>query len=213
MKLPIQNMIGIFGGTFDPVHVGHLRLAEQVQDQLSLDQIQFLPCANPVHRDQPLANNNDRLKMLELAIPSRTDWRINRVELERGGRSYTIDSLRLIRAQQQGSLCLLVGVDAFNAFLSWKSPEQILELAHLVVCRRPGTVLDRSIFNEQQINDPSWLQSTDSGLILPLDIDENPCSSTEVRRLLGQGESALSCLPSAVSDYIYQHQLYGTKRE
>ena len=182
-------------------------------ERLPLDQIQFLPCANPVHRDQPLAHSDDRLKMLELAIASRTDWRINRVELERGGPSYTIDSLHLIRAQQQGTLCLLVGVDAFNVIQSWKSPEQILKLAHLVVCRRPGTVLDRSVFCEQQINDPVLLQSAASGLILPLDIDENPCSSTEVRRLLRSGESALNCLPSSVNDYIYQHQLYGTKRE
>ena len=202
-------MIGIFGGSFDPVHVGHLRLAQQVQDRLGLDQIQFMPCANPVHRGQPLTEANDRLAMLELVVSDQPNWQINTVELDRGGPSYTVDSLRLIHARQSpDSLCLLLGVDAFNAIESWKSPEQILKLAHLVVCRRPGSELDRKIFIEHQINDPDLLQSAVSGFILPLDIDENACSSTEVRRLLASAESVAGCLPSAVADYINQHKLY-----
>lgn len=207
-------MIGIFGGTFDPVHKGHLRLAEQAQDRIPLDQIQFLPCANPVHREQPMAKAEDRLRMLEMVLADQPNWLINTIELDRGGPSYTVDSLRLIHSQQpQDSLCLLLGVDAFNTILSWKLPEQILKLAHLVVCRRPGSELDRNIYSENQINNPDLLQSAVSGFILPLDIDENPCSSTEVRRLLSNSESVAHCLSSAVADYINQTQLYETKRE
>ncbi len=207
-------MIGIFGGSFDPVHIGHLRLARQVQERLHLDQIQFLPCANPVHRQQPLAAANDRLAMLELAVSDQPGWQISTIELDRSGPSYSIDSLRLIHAQQpQHSLCLLLGVDAFNAIESWKSPEQILKLAHLVVCRRPGLELDREVFNEHQVSDPGLLQTALSGFILPLDIDETDCSSTEVRGLLNSGESVADCLPSAVADYINQYKLYEIERE
>ncbi len=202
-------MIGIFGGTFDPVHLGHLHLAKQVQDRLSLDQIQFLPCANPVHRGQPLAETSDRLRMLELVIADHQNWQISTVELDRGGPSYTVDSLNLIHTRQSpDSLCLMLGVDAFNTIESWKSPEAILKLVHLVVCRRPGSALDRNIFSEHQISDSGLLQSAKSGFVLPLDIDENACSSTEVRRLLTNGESVAGCLPLAVADYISQHKLY-----
>ncbi len=211
---PTQNMIGLFGGSFDPVHAGHLHLAEQVQDRLSLDQIQFMPCANPVHREQLLTEASDRLRMLELVLSDQPSWQVNTIELDRGGPSYTVDSLRLIHARQPlDCLCLLLGVDAFNTIEGWKSSEQILKLAHLVVCRRPGSELNRNIYSEYQINDPEILQSAVSGFILPLDIDENACSSTEVRRLLKNGESVAGCLPSVVSGYIEQHKLYENQRE
>lgn len=204
-------MIGIFGGTFDPPHRGHIRLAEQALERLSLDEVQFLPCANPVHRSQPMASASDRLQMLELAIGSRSEFRVNTIELDRGGPSYMVDSLWQIRADNQhASLCLMLGVDAFNAIQSWKSPDEILKLANLVVCRRPGIDLDESIYSAHHFSSQAVLQSDQSGCILPLNIEENPCSSTQVRALLAKSEFAGNCLASTVIDYIYQHHLYET---
>lgn len=204
-------MIGIFGGTFDPPHHGHIRLAEQALERLSLDEVQFLPCANPVHRSQPMASASDRLQMLELAIAGRSEFRINTIELDRGGPSYMVDSLRQIRADSENaSLCLMLGVDAFNAIQSWKSPNEILKLANLVVCRRPGIELDKSIYSAHHSSSPAVLQSSSGGYILPLDIEENPCSSTQVRALLVKREDIANCLTSTVIDYIYQHHLYET---
>jgi nicotinate-nucleotide adenylyltransferase len=204
-------MIGIFGGTFDPPHLGHIRLAEQAIELLALDEVQFLPCANPVHRSQPMVIASDRLQMLELAVANRSGLSINTLELDRGGPSYMVDSLRQIRDQyEDASLCLLLGADAFNAIQSWKSPDEILKLANLVVCRRPGLSLDKSVFVDHQIDSALDLRSKVSGCILALDIEENPCSSTEVREwLTGQG-SVENCLPQSIIDYINQHHLYET---
>lgn len=207
-------MIGIFGGTFDPVHQGHLQLARQAQEQLSLDSIQFMPCASPVHRQRPAAKAGHRLAMLQRVIADYPGWRINSTELDRGGPSYMADSLRQIHSQQlDNKLCLLLGADAFNTIQSWRSPAEILRLTHLVVCRRPGTELDRNIYRRYWIDDPGLLQAATGGCILSLDIAENPCSSTEIRHLLGNGESVADYLAPAVIDYINQYQLYGTKCE
>jgi len=203
--------IGIFGGTFDPPHQGHIRLAEQALKRLSLDEVQFLPCANPVHRSQPMASAINRLQMLELAIAGQSGFRVNTIELDRGGPSYMVDSLRQLRADNKNaSLCLMLGVDAFNAIQSWKSPDQILKLANLLVCRRPGIELDESIYPAHHFSSPAILQRDQSGCILPLDIEENPCSSTQVRALLARKEFAGNCLAPSVINYINQHHLYET---
>ena len=206
-----MKLIGIFGGTFDPPHHGHIRLAEQALERLSLDEVQFLPCANPVHRTQPMASASDRLQMLELAIGNLPGLTINNIELDRGGPSYMIESLRQIRADNKNStLCLMLGVDAFNTFPNWKSPDEILKLANLVVCRRPGIALDDSIYSAHHFSSLTVLQSDQCGCILPLDIEENPCSSTLVRAWLAKNEFAGNCLAPTVIDYIYKHHLYET---
>ena len=203
-------MIGLFGGTFDPVHKGHLQLAEQAISRLKLDEVQFLPCANPVHRHAPIADANQRLQMLELAIADHARLRINTLEIDRGGASYMVDTLAQMTSRQGDSIvCLLIGVDAFNGIKSWRSPESILDLAHLIVCRRPQASIDRAIFSHHHVDDVSQLEGNKSGCIYELDIDENPCSSTEVRRLLAIAGSAETCLTKPVIDYIKQNHLYG----
>jgi len=204
-------MIGIFGGTFDPPHQGHIRLAEQALEQLALDEVQFLPCGNPVHRAQPLASVQHRLQMLALLIDGHAGFAINTVETDRGGPSYMVDSLRQLRAGESSvSYCLMLGVDAFNAIQHWKSPEEILALANLVVCRRPGIELDRDIYPSKHISSLATLKSKRCGYILPLDIEENPCSSTQVRAQLASRESVETCLSPTIIDYIHQHHLYET---
>ncbi|MDH5352918.1 MAG: nicotinate-nucleotide adenylyltransferase [Gammaproteobacteria bacterium] len=201
-------MIGIFGGTFDPIHKGHILLAEQALAKLKLDEVQLMPCANPVHRQQPRVEAIHRLKMLEIALAGYPALRINSIEIDRGGPSYMVDSLAQIARQQKAVLCLLVGVDAFNQFPGWKSPGEILDLAHLIVCGRPGQALDQRIYPEHRAGSVKELEKRTSGLILSLDIDECSCSSTEVRQLLAEGHPADKCLLPEVMDYIKQHHLY-----
>ncbi len=202
---------GILGGTFDPVHRGHIRIAEQVRSQLALDKVHFLPCANPVHRELPQVSDTDRVAMIELAIAGYSEFRLNTLELDRGGESYMIDSLRQICGQSQFErIFLILGADAFNLFQSWKSPEEILQIVNLVVCRRPGIEINQSLASGHRVNSIEALGGRSHGCILALDIDENSCSSSAVKQQLQAGDQAqaASCLPEAVLKYIVSNHLY-----
>jgi len=200
---------GILGGTFDPIHMGHMQVAEQVARHVSLDEIHFLPCATPVHRDKPLVSDADRVKMIELAIAGNSRFRLNTLELDRGGQSYMVDTLRQIKKQNQSvTIILILGADVFNRFPDWNSPDEILQLAHLVVCMRPGFELDRSIYASHWANSAQALRDQTQSNILSLEIDENPCSSTHVRHLLREQNQANRCLPPAVYQYILDNHLY-----
>ena len=204
-----MNMIGILGGTFDPIHAGHLQIAEQVESSFSLSELHFLPCATPVHRDMPQVSDLQRVQMIELAIAGNSKFRLNRLELDRGGQSYMVDTLRQIRAKNQaGTIVLILGADAFNQFHNWKSPDEILQLAHLVVCKRPGVEMDKSIYPNHWVNSVKILESSTAACILPLEIDENPCSSTFVRKLLLERNQADRCIPPAVYQFILRNHLY-----
>jgi nicotinate-nucleotide adenylyltransferase len=207
------NMIGIFGGTFNPIHNGHIQLAKQALERLALDQAHFLPCANPVHRGSPQVSSSDRLNMIKLAIGVDDRFVANTLELDRGGASFMVDTLRKVRKQNPNeSIGLMLGADAFNRILSWKQPAKILELAHLIVCQRPNIKLNSNIFSEH------WVQSVDSlnrekfGHVLPLAIKQSSCSSTEIREQLSvsTSESVISCLPTTVFEYIVNNHLYET---
>jgi len=203
------NMIGILGGTFDPIHAGHLHIAGQVESSLSLSELHFLPCAAPVHRDMPQVSNAQRVQMIELAIVGHGKFRLNRMELDRGGQSYMVDTLRQISAQNQAStIVLILGADAFNQFDDWKSPDEILQLAHLVVCKRPGVEMNKSIYPNYWVNSVKILESSTEACILPLEVDENPCSSTYVRKLLLERNQADRCIPPAVYQFILRNHLY-----
>lgn len=186
-----------------------MQVAEQVEQILALDEIHFLPCATPVHRDKPQASDTDRVQMIELAIAGHDCFRLNTLELDRGGQSYMVDTLRQIRAQNpDDAVILILGVDAFNQFPAWKSPDEILQLAHIVVCTRPGVELDQSIYAKQWVNSVEILREGNHSCILPLEIDENSCSSTQVRQLLDQQNRIDRCLPPAVYQFILSNHLY-----
>jgi nicotinate-nucleotide adenylyltransferase len=206
-------MIGILGGTFDPIHLGHLHIASQVTTRLGLQQLQFMPCAQPVHRDRPHASPAQRCCMIELAIDDQPAFVLNTLEVERGGPSYSIDSVREIRRQNRGrentqSLVLILGADAFNGFASWNSPGEILELAHLVVCGRPGFEVDNAIFGDHRVKAPGELSCSGAGGILALTVDAIDCSSSCVRRALEMGKTPRQYLTTKVADYIDEHHLY-----
>jgi len=186
-----------------------MQVAEQVQLRLSLDEIHFLPCAIPVHRDIPQTSDANRIRMIELAIAGNSRFRLNTLELDRGGKSYTIDTLRALRlANQSDNLNLVLGADAFNQFPGWRSPGEILQLANLVVCRRPGVELDNSIYASHWVDSTQLLKDQARDGILPLYIDESHCSSTLVRQLLLEQNRADRCLPAAVFQYIASNHLY-----
>ena len=204
-------MIGILGGTFDPVHEGHFHLATQVHTRLGLEQVQFMPCAVPVHRSQPHASATDRCAMIELMIADQAAFALNTLELDRSGPSYSVDSLRQIREQCDATLVMVVGADAFNDFASWKSPQEILRLAHLAVCYRPGFEVDQNIFSQHRVETTRELVEQPTGAILMLEVDAIDCSSSAVRAALETGNLPGRCLHLAVASYIDKHNLYRKK--
>ena len=131
--------IGIFGGTFDPIHYGHLRTALELKALLDLDKVHFVPCANPPHRTAPMSDGALRLRMVEAAIRGEPGFVADDRELKRAGVSYTIDTLASFRAELPGrSLCLLLGMDAFLGLPQWRRWRELTTLAHIVVAHRPG---------------------------------------------------------------------------
>ncbi len=201
-------MIGIFGGTFDPIHNGHLHIARAVLSRLDLLQLHFLPCARPVHRDLPLASSVQRCEMIELALAGEPRMRLNRLEIERGGPSYTVDSLREIRRGDEPALVLLLGADAFNGFAGWKAPDEILRLANLAVCVRPGIEVDRSLYAARRVDSAAALRQYPAGAILLLEVDAPDCSSSSLRDALGAGRLPSQCLHPEVAAYIRNQHLY-----
>jgi len=200
-------MIGIFGGTFDPIHNGHLHIARSVLSLLNLQQMQFLPCARPVHRDSPRASGEQRCAMLELALAEEPRMHLNRLEIERGGLSYTVDSLREIHRAGDTSLVLLLGADAFNGFAGWKAPAEILRLANLAVCIRPAIEVDPEVYPERRVDTAEALAARAAGAILLLEVDAPDCSSSAIRTDIDAGRPT-PCLPAGVAAYIRKHHLY-----
>jgi nicotinate-nucleotide adenylyltransferase len=207
-------MIGILGGTFDPIHFGHLRTALDVQEALGLQQVRFLPLNQAVHRPQPEASAAQRLQMLRLAITDQPGFVADASELQRGGASYMLDTLLHLR-QQLGAdtpLGLLLGTDAFNDFLSWREPQQVADLCHLLLMTRPGYQLPQqgelAEFVAQRLcQDPAEL-SGPGGRIYLQPVTQLAISATEIRQRVGQRRSLSCLLPPAVAEYIRQQGLY-----
>jgi nicotinate-nucleotide adenylyltransferase len=146
--------------------------------------------------------------MINLVIAGQQAFRLNTVEIDRKGPSYSIDSLREIRRQKDSALALVLGADAFNGFDSWKSPQEILQLANLVVCYRPGFEVDQEMFSQHRIASPDELSKQTAGAILLLEVEAIDCSSSAVRAALDTGKIPRHCLPLAVVNYIEKHNLY-----
>lgn len=208
-------MIGILGGTFDPIHFGHLRPALDCLQGLGLAEVRFIPLSVAVHRPQPLASAAMRLRMLEEAVSGQPGFVVDTRELDRPGGSFSYETLVSLRAEfgSEISLCLLVGADAFAGFLSWHRPMEILELAHLVVMRRPGhgSVADpflRNLYLEYGCDEPSSLAAQAGGRILYKDVTQVAISSTRVRQLVARGLSPRYLLPDGVLALIEREGVY-----
>ena len=216
MSSSAARRIGIFGGTFDPVHNGHLRTALEVAELLALDELRLVPASVPPHRGAPLATAMERLRMLELAADANPGFVVDDRELVRGGASYTIDTLRSLRAELGAAarLCLIVGLDAFAAIDTWKEWRALAEHAHLVVVQRPGAALalgeDAGRWAAARFaGDPAAaLAGAAQGAILRLELTQLAISATHIRALLAEGRSPRYLLPDAVLDYIRENRIY-----
>jgi len=207
-------MIGIFGGTFDPVHFGHLRAASEAQEALSLENLRLLPAGNPPHRSLTFASAQHRLAMLRLALEGHPDLAADDREVRRSGHSYMVDTLREIR-EQEGPvpLLLMIGQDAANKLDSWHQWQQLFELAHIVIMRRPESKHEYSgaLYQEVQprlVSDPNRLRHEPCGSVLPLEVTQLAISSTRIRSLVAEGKSPRFLLPDRVINYIHEHGLY-----
>ena len=196
--------IGVFGGTFDPVHLAHLILAEQCREQAALDQILFIPAARPPHKqDQDIASFDRRVEMLALALAGNPAFRVDELEKNRAGPSYTVDTLTELKSRQpEAQLFLIVGSDTLHELATWRQPERILELAKLLVVTRPGfPMLDCEPLRQAlNLSRPIEVQPILSPLI---DI-----ASREIRRRVATGQSIRYLVPRSVEMYIKEKGLY-----
>jgi nicotinate-nucleotide adenylyltransferase len=210
----MRKTLGIFGGTFDPVHLGHLRLALELKQQLNLDEMRLLPCYLPPHRATPSVSAAQRVEMLRIALRDCTELQLDERELARAKPSYTYDTLCELRAEvgKEVSLCLCMGMDSFTTLDTWHRWQELIQLAHLVVVARPGweppvigavaELLNRHGAAEQQ-----FLQSA-AGAVVMVAPRLMPISATEIRQLIKEGKSPQFLLPDTVWHYIREQHLY-----
>ena len=216
---PSGQRLGLLGGTFDPIHHGHLAVAATVQVQCSLDGVVFLPAALPPHKQsQTLTPFADRFAMVAAAIAGHPCFAVSALEGERRGPSYSVDTLLRVREVVAPAVRLffVVGMDAFVEIGSWKNYRQLLTLADLVVIDRPGQVASRlaetmvRCFPGYAVEpaDRSWRGPAAAGIIHPLTMEPVAVSSTEIRRRVGAGGPIEGLVPGAVAEYIRKHGLY-----
>jgi nicotinate-nucleotide adenylyltransferase len=204
-------MIGIFGGTFDPIHYGHLRSALELKELFELDHVRLIPCAQPVHRDSPMTTAAQRLEMLQFATQNQPEFIVDAQELQRAGGSYTFDTLTALRENYPNqSLLLFVGSDAFNEFTSWFRWQELFDLAHVVVITRPNASLNplNEFFKMRLTNDKSLLKNQPAGCLFFQEITQLAISATAIRGMIAAQQNPRFLLPDAVINYISQHQLY-----
>ncbi len=209
--------VGILGGTFDPIHYGHLRLAEEMLELARLEQIRFIPAGNPPHRNSPGVSAQHRCEMVKLAIADRPAFLLDEREVRKQDKCYTVDTLKELRGElgNEQPICLLMGIDAFLQLHTWHEWERILDLAHIAVGYRPGFAFDtRSMeptLHEQyqrRLCSVDRLAEKPSGGIIELSIPRLEISATMIRERISESRSIRYLLPEPVATYIHQHNLY-----
>lgn len=209
--------LGILGGTFDPVHFGHLRLAEEAYEKLGLAGVLWSPAGQTAHRHQPHTEVQHRVAMVELAIADNDDFSLDTFEADATEPSYTVHLLEHLR-EEHGDipLVLLLGADAFMGIPTWHRWEELFDLAHIAVFTRPGHALEMDAmspllgkqFRQRASIDPQILSAESAGCILPALLTPLDISATAIRTQLAHGGSPRYLLPDAVLDYIKTHHLY-----
>jgi nicotinate-nucleotide adenylyltransferase len=209
-------MTGVFGGTFDPIHFGHLRTALDVLEAAGLAEIRLVPLRDAVHREQPGTPPGIRHALIQAAVAGTPGLVADDREIARGGPSYTVDTLASLR-QERGAgepLALLLGADAFAGFLTWHRPHDILSLAHVIVMERPGHMLRAqgelaALVSARHAGEPAALHRAPAGLVLPVAVTQLEISSTDIRRRLAEGRSIRFLVPRRVETLIRRLGLYG----
>lgn len=218
LPTPSEGPLGVFGGTFDPVHYGHLRLAEEAADRLGLARVRWLPAGQPPHRDGPQAVAADRLAMVRLAVDDNPRFEVDAAEVEAAAPSYTVVTLERLRALHGAArpLVLLLGTDAFSALPTWHRWSELLALAHVAVAHRAGAPphpdqLPAELVREfvaRHSDDPGVLRETPAGRVLVFPMTPLAISATDIRGKRAAGQSVRYLLPPAVLDYIDRNGLY-----
>lgn len=216
----IYPPIGILGGTFDPIHNGHLRLAQEALEQCNLAAVRFIPSGTPPHRIGPLANAQQRLDMARLAIQDNASFMLDEREINRADPCYTVDTLVELRAElgMRQPLCLLMGGDAFLLLHTWHKWKSLFDLAHIIVVQRAGRPLGNTINEANQdlqheyrlrlAPAPRVLQDSPCGAILVMDMPVLEISATDIRKRCADKKNIHYLLPDAVANYIQSHTLY-----
>ncbi len=199
----VRVEVGVLGGTFDPVHLAHLAIAEQVREQLKLAHVLFVPAGQTVHKDVARVSPPEhRARMLELATADNPDFFVDRLEIERGGPSYTVDTLEQLALQLvDRALCFIVSAQAARELPAWRKPERILDLARIVIVPRPG----------YELPDRAWLADRFAERADRFVIADAPSlghSSSDIRARVGAGKSIRYLVPEPVRAYIDEHGLY-----
>ena len=213
----VEKALGILGGTFDPVHFGHLRMAEELAGWLELEQVRFIPAAQPPHRLQPRTAIHHRVEMTRLALEGNPNFALDRREVERLGPSYTVETLTSLRDELGGltPLWLFMGADAFVGLNTWKNWPQLFELANIAVAHRPGYRLAqtdalgdelREALQHRQVRDADAQQAAGQVILRP--VTQLDISATAIRTAIREGKSPRYLLPDPVLDYIHSHHLY-----
>lgn len=210
----MSRKVGILGGTFDPIHIGHLRAAVEVAELLELDELRLIPSARPPHRDSPQVSAEQRLRMVELAVAELPPLRVDDRELRRSTPSWTIDTLEELRAELGSTvqLYLLLGWDAFCGLPGWQRWRELLEHCHILVLQRPDADLEppealRDLLAARGQHEPTDLEGPGGQIAF---IRQTPLavSATDIRRRLASGRSVRFLVPDAVFQHLHAHGLY-----
>jgi len=209
-----MHSIAILGGTFDPIHFGHLRPALEIS-QLGFDEVRLMPCHVPAHREIPDCTAGQRLAMVKLAVENEPRLSVDSRELEREGDTFTVDTLTEMRTElgNDVSLNLVMGMDSFASLSSWHCWEQLIDLTNIVVTERPGVLMPTEgvmarFLKARQVVSSEQLKQASNGRVLVQQLALLDISATRIRALINTGQSARYLLPESVWDYIEQHRLY-----
>lgn len=197
--------LGIFGGTFDPIHMGHLLVAEMARQECDLDKVLFIPAANPPHKsDKHVSPPNYRFEMTELAIKSNPYFQISDIELKRQGKSYTIDTLKYLRKiySEECEFWMIVGGDSFRELDTWRNAKELIKLCNFAVYMRPHVSIDTCKIQAEKIHGQA------NSRVLFVEAPMIDISSTDIRDRVAQGKSIRYMVPDAVRKYIIEKRLF-----
>jgi nicotinate-nucleotide adenylyltransferase len=212
-----HRRLGVLGGTFDPVHFGHLDAGDAAQSALGLDEVRLIPSHDPPHRVvDPRASAFHRFALVSLAVAARPSWRVSDVEVARQGASYSVDTLRALHAEgwNAAQIFFILGSDAFAEIATWRQFPDVLDAAQFVVVARPGVTLDEALSRTSQLR-PRMREPADAGAltgetgVFLVEARTRDVSSTEIRTRLAAGRPIDDLVPASVARHITAHQLYG----
>jgi nicotinate-nucleotide adenylyltransferase len=202
-----MTRVGMLGGSFDPIHVGHLHIARQARQRLDLDLVVFVPAGQPPHkRTQGLSDPERRYEMVRLALDGQPEFSVSRIDLDRPGPCYSVDTVRLLKERWGPGVRIyfLIGADSLADLPTWYRPRQLLELCQVVAVGRPGYHVDLAALEQRFAGAPPIVLLESAPLV--------DVSATQIRRLVGEGRSIAGLVPPAVAAYITAHGLYSAPR-